>query len=201
MPRPLTLAVGMMCLGTVLAACSSTGAPSSSPTTATTPVGPSATVPNVDGMSLSQAVQILTAHGFAPDDQGLSPNEIVIHTEPLAGTYSGGNAIIHIYASPPTTTTTQAPTVAVPNVTGETITAATAAMAAVGLTLNQGIADASNIVAYTDPAAGTMAPVNEDVGAYSCAAGMVPTQLTTVDAAGGTWVCDPGSYFPVWGGQ
>lgn len=168
---------------------------STTPPSAATP-GPTPTVPNVDGKSVSQAVQVLTADGFAPDDAGLAPDEIVIATDPPAGTYSGGNAFIRITASPPTTTTTQPPTVVVPNVAGDTITAATTAMAAVGLTLDSNAVYPSNIVAYTTPAAGTRTPVNTAVQEWSCAAGSEPSQPTP-----GTWICNPGDYATVWGGQ
>lgn len=168
---------------------------STTPTVATTP-GPTSTVPNVVGKPLSQAVQILTADGFAPDDSGLAPGEIVTATDPAAGTYSGGTVHIRVIVSPPTTTTTEAPTVVVPNVAGDTITNATNAMAAVGLTLDSQAVYPSNIVAYTVPAAGTSAPVGGAIEEYSCAAGGEPSRSSS-----GTWVCNPGNYGPDWGGQ
>jgi len=167
----------------------------SNPTSATNR-GPTSTVPNVVGKPLSQAVQVLTADGFAPADSGLGPDEIVTATEPAAGTYSGGSAYIRLTVSPPTTTTTEPPTVSVPNVSGDTITNATNAMAAVGLNLDSGAVYPSNIVAYTVPAAGTRAPVGAAIQEYSCAAESEPSQ-----SASGTWVCNPGNYGPDWGGQ
>jgi len=167
---------------------------SATPTVATTP-GPTSTVPNVVGKPLSQAVQILTAAGFDPDDSGLAPGEIVTSTDPAAGTYSGGTAFIRLFVSPPTTTTA-APTVVVPNVSDDTITDATNAMSAVGLTLDSEASDPSNIVAYTVPAAGTSTPVGGAIEEYSCAAGSEPSQ-----SASGTWVCNPGDSGPSWGGQ
>jgi hypothetical protein len=166
-----------------------------SPPIATTP-GPTSTIPNVVDKSLSQAVHVLTADGFAPDDSGLAPDEIVTATEPAAGTYSGGSALIHLTVSPPTTTTTKPPTAVVPNVAGDTITTAASAMAAVGFDLHAEAVYSSNVVAYTVPAAGTRAPVGGAIEEYSCAAGSEPSQ-----SASGTWVCNPGNYGAVWGGQ
>jgi beta-lactam-binding protein with PASTA domain len=168
-------------------------AASSSPPT---PAGPTSTVPDITGEPVSQAVQTLQADGFEPGDTGLAPNEIVISTDPAAGTYSGGSAFIRLTASPPTTTTVPPQLVVVPNVKGRTITAAGDAMAAVGLTLDCGAVYPTNIVAYTVPAAGTKAPFGSDIEEYSCAAGGTPSQL-----ASGSWTCNPGNYGPDWGGQ
>lgn len=158
--------------------------------------GPTVTIPDVDGKPLSQAVRVLTADGFAPDDSGLAPDEIVTATDPAAGTYSGGNSFIRVTAAPPTTTTTERPSVVVPNVEGDTITSATQAMAAIGLTLDSEAVYPLSIVAYTVPAAGATAPVGAAIQEYSCAAGSEPIQ-----SASDTWTCNPGNYGPNWGGQ
>lgn len=169
------------------------------PTSPPTSSGPTATVPDVIGEPVSQAVQTLQADGFDPGDTGLSPDAIVRSTDPAAGTYSGGTGYISISAAAPTTTT--APTVpprmvTVPNVADETITHATSSMEAVGLSLNTATAYPTNIVAYTVPAAGTSVAVGSDIDEYSCAAGSTPTPSST-----GLWSCNPGDYGPVWGGS
>lgn len=167
-----------------------TGPPASS--------GPTATVPDVTGDPVSQAVQTLQADGFDPGDTGLSPTSIVKSTDPAAGTYSGGNAYISISATAPTTTTTTvlSATVIVPNVAGETISAATKAMSAVDLTMDSSAAYPTNVIAYTVPAAGTTVAEGTAIQEYSCGAGSTPTP-----SPAGLWSCNPGDYGPTWGGQ
>jgi len=84
----------------------------------------------------------------------------------------------------------------VPNVEGDSISHATQIMAAVGLTLDSSAVYPTSIVAYTIPAAGSMAPVGSSVEEYSCAAGSQPTEATS-----GSWICNPGGYYANWGGQ
>ena len=179
----------------VLGGCGVHGAASGAPSVPPS-LGPTATIPNVVGKPLSQAIPILTADGFTPGVSGLSPTDVVTGTDPAPGTYSGGAAYVRIAATPPTTTTTAPPTVVVPNVAGDTIAAATSAMGTAGLQLSSTAVYPSNIVAYTEPAAGALAPVGSVIQQWSCAAGNVPAHL-----ASGSWVCNPDDTSAIWGGR
>lgn len=171
-----------------------TGAPPKSPTSAPKVAS---VVPNVDGETVAKAVQMLTAAGFIPEDSGLSPNDVVTSTSPAGGTYSGGNPDIHFEVTPPTTTTTAPTTAVVPNVEGDTVTKAAAVMTAAGFTLDSSAVYPDSVIAYTDPPAGTQAPIGSAIQDYSCAAGYQPYQ----DGSSAGWGCNPGDLAPNWGGQ
>lgn len=113
------------------------------------------TVPDLTGKSAADAQSTLEGLGFQYQDGGqvdsTLPAGTVASTNPAAGSSAGVGSVVTVYTS-------KGNLVAVPDVSGKSVSDATAVLTAAGFTVSSGGPDPTATVTSTDPAAGTPQP-------------------------------------------
>jgi eukaryotic-like serine/threonine-protein kinase len=125
-----------------------------------------ATVPSIpNSYTYNQAQAALTAVGLAaaqnPESSATVPAGQVISTSPASGQQAsyGSTVTVNVSTGPPTTT--------VPNVIQDTVTQATSALQAAGLSVSGVSGSPTNMVSGTQPAVGSTVPTGSSVQIFT----------------------------------
>jgi len=123
-------------------------------------------VPDVTGLTRDQALATLTNAGFAPADGGAEFSAtlaagLVVRTSPVAGTVidaSGSNAVSVVVSN----------SVTVPDLTGQTLTAAQTALASLGLTMSIQLGQSGDsTIVFQSPPAGSLVQSGSAISVFA----------------------------------